>query len=164
MQRLPDSPNAENLPRAVAMLTRARLIHLVGVRRSFPVAAYLASALNHAGCKAHLLNGFAGMFAEQVQLMEPSDVLIAISAQPYASETLAVAEAAARGHIPLIALTDSPVSPVARLAQVCLVVREAELQGLRSLTANLCLAQTLVAELARQRSARNPPGEAAGGA
>jgi DNA-binding MurR/RpiR family transcriptional regulator len=94
----------------------------------------------------------AGLFAEQGELIEPRDVLIAISAHPYAPETLAVAEAAARRHVPIIAVTDTPVSPLARLATLCLIVRETELRGLRSLTASLCLAQTLVVALALRRT------------
>ncbi|MDE2448603.1 MAG: MurR/RpiR family transcriptional regulator [Gammaproteobacteria bacterium] len=148
LQHLRDSLAIENLLRAIEILGHARVVHLMGVRRSFPVAAYLVYALNHAGCKAHLLSGLAGLVGEETQLMEPADALIAISAHPYAPETLSVAESAARARVPIIALTDSLVSPLARLASLCLVVHEAELRGFRSLTANLCLAQSLVVALA----------------
>jgi DNA-binding MurR/RpiR family transcriptional regulator len=166
LNHLKDTLPLDHLQRAIQLLARARVTHLVAARRSFPVAAYLAYALNHAGCRAHLVNGLAGQFEEQCQLMEPRDVLIAISAHPYASETQAVAAAAARARVPIIALTDSPVSPLARLASLCLIVSEADKRGFRSLTANLCLAQTLVVALAlrrtREASSEAPAGSAAG--
>lgn len=161
LQHLQDGLPLENLQRAIELLAQARVAHLVAVRRSFPVAAYLAYALNHAGCRAHLLSGLAGQYGEQGQLMEPEDVLIAISAHPYASETLVVAESAARVGVPIIAMTDSLVSPLARLASLCLIVSEADLRGFRSLTANLCLAQTLVVALALRRT-REPVPEGRG--
>lgn len=152
LEHLHEGFSLQSLRRAVDSLARARVVHLVGVRRSFPVAAYLAYALIHAGCRAHLVNGLAGQFEEQSQLMEPRDVLIAISAHPYAGETQTVAESAARARVPIIAMTDSLVSPLARLASLCLIVSEADLRGFRSLTANLCLAQTLVVALTLRRT------------
>lgn len=152
LNHLKDTLPLDHLRRAIQLLARARVTHLVAARRSFPVAAYLAYALNHAGCRAHLVNGLAGQFEEQCQLMEPRDVLVAISAHPYASETQTVADSAARARVPIIAMTDSPVSPLARLASLCLVVSEADTRGFRSLTANLCLAQTLVVALALRRT------------
>lgn len=166
LHHLQDTLALENLQRAIELLARARVTHLVAVRRSFPVAAYLAYALNHAGCRAHLLSGLAGLYGEEGQLMESDDVLVAVSAHPYARETLAVVESAARARVPIIAMTDSLVSPLARLARLSLIVPEADVRGFRSLTANLCLAQTLVVALAlrrtRERAADEPAESAAG--
>jgi DNA-binding MurR/RpiR family transcriptional regulator len=157
LQRLSGELPSEDLLRAVKMLRDARIVHVMGVRRSFPVAAYLGYALTHAGCKAHLLSGLAGLISEQAQLMNSTDVLIAISAHPYAPETRTVAEAAAHGNVPIIALTDSLVSPLASLARLSLIVHETELRGFRSLTASLCLAQTVVVALAFHRAENAVP-------
>ena len=157
LQHMSDEISADDILRAVEILGKAHLVHVMGVRRSFPVAAYLGYALNHAGCKAHLLRGMAGLVTEQVQLMEPKDVLIAISAHPYAAETRAVADAAVRVKVPVIAMTDSLVSPLARVAKLSFILHEAELRGFRSLAANFCVAQTLVVALALRSSGQSPP-------
>ncbi len=159
LQHLQDTVSPEVLQQAIELLAGARVTHLVAVRRSFPVAAYLSYALNHAGCRANLINGLAGLYSEQGQLMEQEDVLIAISAHPYARETLTVAESAARAKVNILAMTDSLVSPLARLAKLSVIIPEADVRGFRSLTANLCLAQTLVVGLAATRapSKSRPP-------
>jgi len=135
------------LETALDLMDSARIIHLLGLRRSFPVASYLAYALSHSERKAHLLSGVAGLLDEQSSLIGSGDLLIAVSATPYAKETVAIVEATAARGVPILAITDSPLSPIARLATQSLVVQEAELRGFRSLTATLSLAQSLVVGL-----------------
>lgn len=140
MQRDPPVPALE---RAVALLAQARLIHVIGQRRSAPVAVYLAYALNRILRPARLIDGSGGMLFDQLGSLGPGDALIAISFTPYAPDTVEVAERAAAKGVPIVSLTDSPVSPIARLADVWFEIRDAEVHGFRSLTASLCLAQSL---------------------
>jgi DNA-binding MurR/RpiR family transcriptional regulator len=114
------------------------------VRRAFPVAAYLAYSLSHVEKRAFLLDGVAGMTSEQSWMLGPEDLVIAVSFKPYAGETLAVVETAAANRAPLIVISDSRLSPVARAADVCFEIKDAEVRQFRSLTASMCLAQTLV--------------------
>lgn len=136
------------LAEAIELLSAAKVVHLLGMRRSFPVAAYLAYALSHAECRTHLMTGVAGLLAEQGGLMTSDDVLVAISASPYAQETVATVEAAAAKGVRILAITDSQLSPIGRLATIAFHINDAELRGFRSLTATLCLAQTLAVGLA----------------
>ena len=76
--------------------------------------------------------------------MGPDDVVIAISFRPYADDTAAVAERAKANGAPLIAISDSRLSPIARDAAVCFEIKDAEVRQFRSLTASMCIAQTLV--------------------
>ena len=48
----------------------------------------------------------------------------------------------------MIVISDSMVSPISRFADVFFEIKDAEVQGFRSLTASLCLAQTLAVGLA----------------
>ena len=54
------------------------------------------------------------------------------------------------GGAQVIAITDSVVSPLARHAHLVFEVKEAEVQGFRSLASSLCLAQALAVGLAMQ--------------
>lgn len=148
LRHLADVVPPAQLETALDMLSEAQVIHLLALRRSFPVAAYLAYALSHSERRAHLLTGTAGLLGEQAGLMTPADLLLTVSATPYAPETVATVEQAARRGVPIIAITDSPVSPIARLATLSFCVHDAELRGFRSLTATLCLAQSLAVGLA----------------
>ena len=148
MQHLENTIDADQLEQAIHRLAQARIIHVIGQRRSFPVATYIAYALNHSERPARLLDGMGGMLVEQLNIMTQQDALIAISFHPYSPETAeAVAQAIAK-QITVIALTDSPISPIAQQADLCFEIKDAEVHGFRSLTASLCLAQVLAVNLA----------------
>lgn len=149
----------EDLEKSVELMHKAHTIYLAGVRRSFPVAAYLAYSLSHVEKRAFLLDGVAGMTSEQSWMLGPEDIVIATSFRPYADDTAAVAERAKANGAPLIAISDSHLSPIARDAAVCFEIKDAEVRQFRSLTASMCIAQTLVISYAyRYRAATSEPG------
>lgn len=148
LQQLALQTSAEQLERAVALLNDAENIYLIGLRRSFSVASYLTYALRHLERKAFLIDGLGGMFSEQLSMVTPQDVVIAISFSPYAQETLDLMKMGAQSGAKQIAITDSQVSPLASFSDICFVVREAQVDGFRSQVASLCLAQTLAVSLA----------------
>ncbi|ROO23823.1 MurR/RpiR family transcriptional regulator [Salinisphaera japonica] len=131
------------LERAAQCLAGAQRIYLCGQRRSFPVVAYMAYALGQIDADAVLLDGLGGMLGQQAVRMNAADVLFAVSFHPYAEETADVIRRADEHNVPIVVLTDSPLSPVAAHATVCLEIHDAELHNFRSLTASMCLAQAL---------------------
>jgi DNA-binding MurR/RpiR family transcriptional regulator len=86
--------------------------------------------------------------------LTPNDLLLAISFHAYAEETITCAKIAAERGAPVLAITDSAVSPLAALAAEVLLVREAEVRNFRSLAVSLCLAQSLVIAYAFRVTAR----------
>jgi DNA-binding MurR/RpiR family transcriptional regulator len=133
---------------AVALLERAQHIYVVGVRRSYPVAAYITYALQHVDKRVQLVDGVGGMAMEQARSAAKGDAIVAISFTPYGKETLACVRAAHRRGARAIVLTDSRMSPLARLASALLVVPEGSAFAFRSLTNTLCLGQALFVALA----------------
>ena len=150
LRHLREETRGDLLNSAVAMLARASAVHVVGQRRAFPVAAYLAYGMNHLGRRAFLVDSVGGMSAEQGSAVHKGDTLIAVSFSPYSPETLAVAEAAVKAGASVLAITDGPLSPLAPLAKICLEVEEAEVLSFRSLSACMCLALTLVVSLGQK--------------
>ena len=144
LEHLRDAVRKDDLDRSLELMHNAHTIYLAGVRRAFPVAAYLAYSLSHVEKRAFLLDGVAGMTSEQSWMLGPDDLVIAVSFKPYASETMAVVERATANGAPLIAISDSRLSPIAKSANVCFEIKDAEVRQFRSLTASMCLAQTLV--------------------
>ncbi|EQC1579569.1 MurR/RpiR family transcriptional regulator [Klebsiella oxytoca] len=152
LQQLAIQTSGEDLQRAVALLAEAENIYVIGLRRSFSVASYLTYALRHLDRKAFLIDGLGGMFTEQLSLVGPKDVVVAVSFSPYAREVVELVELGAQRKARQIAITDSQVSPLAAFSDVCFVVREAQVDGFRSQVASLCLAQTLAVSLALNSS------------
>ncbi len=142
------------LQQAIAMIQNARVVHVLGLRRSFAVAAYLAYALNRVGQPAVQVTGTGGAIAEQASIANAEDLLIAISFPPYAQDTLAVCEQIRKTGAKRLAITDAFMSPVAREADLVLEVNDAKLLGFRSLTSAMSLAQTLAVGLAFSKRQR----------
>lgn len=137
----------EGLVEAVALIRQARVVHVVGMRRSFPVAAYLAYALPQANKPTMLIDGIGGLVQQQIRAVNDQDLVIAISYHSYAAETIAAVEAAAAAGANVLAISDSLLSPIAKTATHTLLVRESQVRGFRSLSASMCLAQALVVGL-----------------
>ncbi|KJZ12591.1 MULTISPECIES: MurR/RpiR family transcriptional regulator [Halomonas] len=154
LEQLPGRTDPRQLESALDLLEGAEAVHLMGMRRTFPVASYLQYALNHVDKRCFLINALGGMHQEQARAIGPRDALLAVSFSPYASETREVAEQTRDKGVPVVAITDSTLSPLARVADVTLVVQEAEVKSFRGLTATLCLAQSMAIALGvRQDSA-----------
>lgn len=141
----------EKLDAAVALLAEAETIYLLGLRRSFPIAAYMGYALGKLGVRSTLVDGLAGLATEQVGFAGARDAVVAISFAPYASETAALAEAARARQARIVSITDSAFSPIAPLADLWFEVAEANYEGFRSMSATLSLAMTLCVAVGERR-------------
>lgn len=133
---------------AVKLMHEAPALWLVAARRAFPVGAYLAYALQHTRKPVHWLNGLGAMQQGQLRALQPGDVMLAVSFEPYASETLEQVDMALGQGARLLALTDSQLSPLAAKADVTLMAQDSATFGFRSLTSSMSLAQSLFLALA----------------
>lgn len=136
-------PEAE-LVRAAKLIASAKRVHVLAQRRAFPVASYLAYALSKLELKTYLLDGVGGMLADSLTNMEREDVLIVASFHSYSHEVVDAAAAAHACKVPVIAITDSALSPLKPSATVCFELSVGAEKAFRSLVAPLCLAQALV--------------------
>ncbi len=116
-------------PEAVAGLTRAAdrivasdRVFCLGLRSAFPVAYVFHYVHALFGATSMLLDGAGGAGADQLKAIGPRDVLLAVSVNPYARATVDAARYAAGRGAAVIAVTDSGLSPVARLAAESIIV------------------------------------------
>lgn len=137
---------------AVKELGAAKTIYVLGHRRSFPVAYYLAYALTQLELPTHLLDTVGGMLRDPAQLIGPKDALIVVSFKNYTPEVIEVAQACHARKVPVIAITDNALSPLARHAKVCFQIEEKTSKPFRMLVAPMCLAQALVVAVGEQIS------------
>ena len=136
------------LEAAVSLLQKADNIYVVGVRRAFPIASYIAYALQHTNKRVHLVSGLGGMYRDQMRSVRERDVVIAISFAPYGKETQYCARIGHHHRAKLLVITDSKLSPLARNAEALLTVAEGSAFAFRSLTSTICLCQALFIALA----------------
>ncbi len=153
IDHLEQTIDREALGAAVELLAGARSICLLGTRRVYPVAVYLAYALGKLGARCEIADHAGGLSQRQVELLDLGDAVLAVSFTPYAGETLELAQLAARRGVPVVAITDSPFSPLAQIARVWMEVAETDLSGFRSLSATLALSTALCVALVERRAA-----------
>lgn len=156
MQHLHDTLEEADVDRAVTLLAGARVVHVIGQLRAYPVANYVRYALTHLRRDVRLLDGAGGLAAEQAQMLQPDCVLLAISFRHYAREVVDIVEATAQHEVPIVAITDSQLSPLAKHATVCLEVPAGEHNFSVSLAAPMSLAQALVIGMAHAVGAMQP--------
>jgi DNA-binding MurR/RpiR family transcriptional regulator len=149
LETLAKTLDEEALNRAVGLLGRADTVHVIGLRRAFPVASYLAYVFDKVQVPAMLHDG-VGLLDHRFAL-RPSDALLAIAFAPYSEETLALAQDARARGLPVVALTDRPGSPLARLSDAVLLVPEMDFGAFRSLSATITLALTLAVAVGAAR-------------
>jgi DNA-binding MurR/RpiR family transcriptional regulator len=147
-------PEAD-LRKAVTLLEKAENVYLIGQLRSMPVADLLRYILTMLGKRCVLLDPGGGLATHMASAIRKTDVLFAISFRFYATEVVNIVEETAKRKVPIIAISDSTLSPLAKGATVLLAVPEHEYSFSRSLAAPMCLAQALTVALAA-RLQKNP--------
>ncbi|MBX3529624.1 MAG: MurR/RpiR family transcriptional regulator [Rhizobiaceae bacterium] len=149
IENLTRSVDQQVMERAVDVLAGAGTIHVVGLRRAFPVATYLAYSFEKMGIAAVLHSGVGNL--DLGHMMTAGDALVAISFAPYTPDTVALADQAARRGLDIVAVTDQQTSPLARPGTAALFVPEIDVGAFRALSATMTLAMTLSVAVGMRR-------------
>jgi len=153
---LEENVQAADLQAAARLLCGASRVHVLAQRRAFPVACYLAYALGQLELKALLLDGVGGMLDQSLRCIEAQDVLLVASFQNYSPAVVEAARQVQARGVPVIAITDTSLSPLKASARVCFQLGQGGAAAFRSLVAPLCLAQALVVSTGHHLSEAKP--------
>lgn len=149
LEQLAKSVDEAALAQAVAQLAQAGTLHVVGLRRAYPVASYLTYVFEKMQVPAMLHDG-AGKLDHR-HAMRAGDACIAITFAPYSDETLVLAQDAQARGLPVIGITDRLTSPLSRHAATVLTVPEVDFGAFRSLSATLALSIALAVAVGTAR-------------
>lgn len=139
------------LDEAAKILAGAETIYLIGLRRSYPITSYLSYALGTLGIRTMLIGSPNGVDRELLSFAGPRDAALAVSFTPYAPTTVEYTRQIAAQKAPLVAITDSPFSPLVFNARVWFEIVENDFEGFRSLAATMTLAAALAVAVAERR-------------
>jgi DNA-binding MurR/RpiR family transcriptional regulator len=140
--------NVEDLEKAVAALLGARRVFAVGGGASFSAGAYAALALERMLGDAVLLRGEEES-AAPLQSLGAEDVVLAVSFPPYATSTVKVVSFAKQVGATVIAITDTPISPVGQRVDVVLSTLSSGIGPQNSLVAAVAVVNALLNGIAR---------------
>jgi DNA-binding MurR/RpiR family transcriptional regulator len=147
----------EDLNEAATILARAETIYLIGFRRSYPIASYMQYTLATLGVKTILAGSPSAVDKEVISFAGPRDAALAISFTPYASLSLELTRQIVAQKTPLVAITDSPFSPLVQSTNVWFEIAENDFEGFRTLAATVTLAAALSVAVAEKRRAVEKP-------
>ena len=143
LQDLLQNVSEKDLGDAARLLKNAQSIYIAGQLRSEPIASFLRYVLTMLRRRVVLLDPGGGLAQEMATTIGKRDVLVAIAFRHYAKEVVAISELAVSGGVPVIAITDSQLSPLAKSARVLFTVPEDEYTFSRTLAAPMCLVQCI---------------------
>ncbi|WP_425101888.1 MurR/RpiR family transcriptional regulator [Tropicibacter sp. S64] len=158
LQDLLEKVKAADIARAAEMIEGAGTVYLIGQLRSEPVVVLLRYILTMLGRPCVLLDSSGGLATHIARTMGTGDLLIAVSFRFYATEVVNIVEEAARSEVPIIAISDSSLSPLSKSAALLFTVPEHDYTFSRSLAAPMCLAQALMVAVAArvQKDSKKP--------
>ncbi|HZP96374.1 MAG TPA: MurR/RpiR family transcriptional regulator [Candidatus Limnocylindria bacterium] len=143
-----------DLERAVTVLDRAERVFVFGGLGSYAVAYFAGLALDRLRGASHVLDGNDALNATRLADISERDALVVFTFAPYVRSALRLAQHAKARKASLIAVTDTPVSPVGRLVDVALPAVVSGVSTHNSLVGAMAVANALLNGLVLARSGR----------
>lgn len=129
------------------MFVEAQRIYVLGLGGMYPAAFFFHYAAAMFSDKSVLAAGDVGTHLDTLRGIGPKDVAIVFTCRPYPRDTVQAVRFAVDRGARLIAVTDSPVSPVARCAALTIHVKLIQSNLLSSSAANVLVSRVLAAVL-----------------
>lgn len=146
--RLGEPETLARLADAAELLAGARRIYCLGLRACYPVAWNMNYVLSLLGDRAVLVDAAGNIGTDRIGAADAADVLLAASVEPYTRATIETATHAADQGVPIVAITDSHLSPLARLAREVILVSTEAPSFFHSMTPGFAAAEILAALVA----------------
>ncbi len=150
IRRTLESIDRRSFDQAVEKIVGAKNIYIIGVRSSSSLAGFLNFNLRLIFSNVHFVQTTSGseMF-EQLMHMGEGDVMIAISFPRYSKRIINAVEYARSVGADVIALTDSPSSPIADHAHQLLTAQSDMASFVDSLVAPLSIINAIIVGVSR---------------
>ncbi len=132
-----------DLEMAVRIIVEARRVYVLGGATSHAIAFYAALALDRMRGETILIDREA-FAASSLQSMTGDDAFLVFTFAPYASNTLRITNTARRRGAKVVAISDTPVSPVGQRVDVVLPALASGLSTQNSIVAPLAVTTALL--------------------
>ena len=139
--------NAQEMDQAVTLLDSAENVYICGFRASFPIAWSLFYVYRLFNRQVSLIDGLASNIEVFTRELTNRDCVLLTSFAPYSRESLDVLRAARQAGAKILAITDSPVSPLAQAADCTLLFSIDSPSFFPSVVSGMGLAECLLAML-----------------
>jgi len=154
IRRAMEEVSREDFYRAVDAAVSAEKVYIIGTRSSSALATFLSYYFNLILDDVHLLNAAseAEIFEQMIRIGK-NDAVIGISFPRYSRKVVKAMHFASDVGAKCIAITDSPVSPIAEAADFLLLARSGMASFVDSLVAPLSLVNAFIVTAAIRKKA-----------
>jgi len=135
----------------VGVLATATRVHLLGLRKCFPVMHLFGYLLGLVREEVRVLGAAHGVLTDELRRVQQGDCFVAASIHRYSADTVRAFEWAARRGATTVALTDNPASPLAGSATYAFYLDTTGVSVLRSMTAFVTFVQAMATSVAAAR-------------
>lgn len=139
--------SAAEIKQTANLMLNARRIGIAGSSGMFPAAHYFGYVLNLVRDNVRFLGDRISAFDDGLSSFDEHDVVLIISFDPYAVEAVHIAQYCDKHAVPVIAVTDSSVSPVALSAQHKLIVPTSSTNFYQTLVPTLCVFEAVLSNI-----------------
>ena len=108
-----DTFDEQKFATIIKLMVKAERILIVGLRSSYPLAHYLGFYLKMIRDRVATIGQAGHTLAEDLSVLQPRDLLIAISVNPYTKDTVEACRICKHQTVDIIAITDRLSSPLA---------------------------------------------------
>lgn len=136
--------SAAAFEQAAQLIAEADEVVFLGLRSSFAIAFHMHYTCDWLRPGTHLASNPGGAWPEKVLGLGRDDVLVVVSQAPYTREVVLLAQESAERGVKIVAVTDSDLSPLARIAAASLLFNTASPSFFHSQAGALCLAEALM--------------------
>lgn len=152
IRRTIEETSREAFEGAVSSILQARTVYILGARSALVLARFLALYFNMIFDNVKLVDttSSAEMF-EQIMRVDSRDVIIGLSFPRYSKRSAKAMEFASSNGAKVIAITDSPASPIAEHADYFLQAKSDMASFVDSLVAPLSLINALIVAVGLRR-------------
>ncbi|MBN1536978.1 MAG: MurR/RpiR family transcriptional regulator [Anaerolineales bacterium] len=148
IERTANKLSETDLNNALDAILKARRILIIGAGISHGPLIFLAHSLKVMGFEVISIDGEGLQSAVELAGIKPDDLLIAIDLWRYVRMTANAANIAKEKGTPVIAITDSIVSPLAQMADIAFEIASEGIVHSLSVTALMSLLNVFIAMLA----------------
>lgn len=152
LRRTKETVNREDFYRAADALQRAQRVYILGAGSSLALATFLSHYFRLVFDTVHLVEATSeATILQQMIHAGEGDAIIAISFPRYSKKAAKALQYASDRGVSTIAITDSPLSPLARHASHVLLARSDTVSFVDSLVGPLSLINALIVTVAIRR-------------
>ena len=137
--------------RVIDALDAARRVYVVGVRSSAPLAEFLGYYMGFIRDDVRVITSGISDVLEQVSRVGEQDAVLGISFPRYSRRTIEAMRFAKDRGARVLSITDTPLSPLGEVSDLCLTARSDMASFVDSLVAPLSLINALIVALSLRK-------------